>query len=198
MRTNRFHLGIDVGGTFTDVAPQLGVTSPTQSFPGWFWDFDNDGALDLLVGDMLISQAGAAIRQYEDGMAITFNPITAEPWQLVTVTSFFENAGTDSTDTDTFARMYVDGELEHTHREGALDPRPPTGNGNSASFSFDWSGGLGEHTFELNLDEHGNVTQTRTDNDVTTTILTIIFPGLTIGYTHTIITIIIIIIRTNI
>jgi hypothetical protein len=36
-------------GTFTDVAPQLGVTSPKQSFPGWFWDFDNDGHLDLMV-----------------------------------------------------------------------------------------------------------------------------------------------------
>ena len=139
-------------------------------------DFDNDGALDLLVGDMLISQAGADIRPYEDGLAITFNPSTPDPGESVTVTAFFENAGTDSTSTDTFARMYVDGELKHTHREGALDPRPPTGNGNSASFSFDWFGGLGEHTFELNLDEHGNVTQTRTDNDVTTTVLSIIAP----------------------
>ena len=36
-------------GTFTDVAEQLGVTRPTFSFPAWFWDFDNDGALDLFV-----------------------------------------------------------------------------------------------------------------------------------------------------
>ena len=36
-------------GTFVDVAPQLGVTSPRQSFPGWFWDYDNDGHLDLMV-----------------------------------------------------------------------------------------------------------------------------------------------------
>tara|TARA_X000001036_G_scaffold83148_1_gene75180 strand:+ start:1 stop:4284 length:4284 start_codon:yes stop_codon:yes gene_type:complete len=139
-------------------------------------DFDNDGALDLLVGDMLISQAGADIRPYEDGLGIRFNPSTPDPGQMVSVTAFFENAGTDSTTTDTFARMYVDGELKHTHREGVLDPRPPTGNGASASFSFDWSGGLGEHTFELRLDEHGNVTQTRTDNDVATTVLNIIAP----------------------
>lgn len=139
-------------------------------------DFDNDGALDLLVGDMLISQAGADIRPYEDGLGIRFNPSTPDPGQMVSVTAFFENAGTDSTTTDTFARMYVDGELMHTHREGVLDPRPPTGNGASASFTFDWSGGLGEHTFELRLDEHGNVTQTRTDNDVATTVLNIIAP----------------------
>lgn len=37
-------------GTFADVAPQLEVTSPRQSFAVWFWDFDNDGALDIFVG----------------------------------------------------------------------------------------------------------------------------------------------------
>jgi hypothetical protein len=36
-------------GTFTDVAPALGVTKPLRSFPAWFWDFNNDGVLDLYV-----------------------------------------------------------------------------------------------------------------------------------------------------
>ncbi|AWT60455.1 MAG: hypothetical protein DF168_01669 [Candidatus Moanabacter tarae] len=36
-------------GTFSDIAPLLGVTEPLASFPVWFWDFDNDGALDLYV-----------------------------------------------------------------------------------------------------------------------------------------------------
>lgn len=36
-------------GTFEDVAPQVGVTRPIASFPVWFWDFNNDGALDLFV-----------------------------------------------------------------------------------------------------------------------------------------------------
>jgi hypothetical protein len=36
-------------GTFEDVAPALGVTGPRDSFPTWFWDYDNDGTLDLLV-----------------------------------------------------------------------------------------------------------------------------------------------------
>jgi hypothetical protein len=36
-------------GTFTDVAPELGVTRPIQSFPVWFWDYNNDGVLDLYV-----------------------------------------------------------------------------------------------------------------------------------------------------
>jgi len=36
-------------GTFTDVAPELGVTHPVASFPSWFWDVNNDGNLDLFV-----------------------------------------------------------------------------------------------------------------------------------------------------
>ena len=36
-------------GTFTDVAPELEVGFPYRSFPSWFWDFNNDGALDLFV-----------------------------------------------------------------------------------------------------------------------------------------------------
>jgi hypothetical protein len=36
-------------GTFVDVAPERGVTRPMDSFPAWFFDFDNDGALDLYV-----------------------------------------------------------------------------------------------------------------------------------------------------
>ncbi len=39
----------DGNGTFTDVAPELGVTEPVESFPTWFWDYDNDGWLDLFV-----------------------------------------------------------------------------------------------------------------------------------------------------
>jgi len=39
----------DGDGTFTDVAPRAGVDRPIDSFPVWFWDFDNDGHLDLYV-----------------------------------------------------------------------------------------------------------------------------------------------------
>jgi len=40
----------DGDGTFTDVAPRLGVTAPDdRSFACWFFDYDNDGWLDLFV-----------------------------------------------------------------------------------------------------------------------------------------------------
>ena len=38
-------------GTFEDVAARAGVTGPPASFPTWLWDFDDDGALDLFVGN---------------------------------------------------------------------------------------------------------------------------------------------------
>jgi len=39
------------GGNFVDVAPKLGVTGTAYSFACWFWDYDNDGHLDLYVND---------------------------------------------------------------------------------------------------------------------------------------------------
>ncbi len=40
-------------GTFRNMAPALGVEGPELSFPLWFWDFDNDGALDIFVPNYL-------------------------------------------------------------------------------------------------------------------------------------------------
>ena len=36
-------------GTFTNVAAELDVNRPRNSFPVWFWDYNNDGALDIFV-----------------------------------------------------------------------------------------------------------------------------------------------------
>jgi len=36
-------------GTFTEIARQMHVETPIWSFPVWFWDYDNDGWLDLYV-----------------------------------------------------------------------------------------------------------------------------------------------------
>ena len=139
-------------------------------------DVDGDGMLDVLIGDMLISHASPDLRPFPDGRAIQFSPSTPDPGETVTVTGYFENVGTAATEEDTYARMYVDGAFVAAHTQGAMQPTAPSGQGSFASFSFDWSGGLGEHTFELRLDEHGNVSQTRVDNDVTVTTLDIVAP----------------------
>ncbi len=45
-------------GSFEDVAAELGVTGPRQSFPACFWDFDNDGNLDLFVSSYTGDRGG--------------------------------------------------------------------------------------------------------------------------------------------
>ncbi|HYV19941.1 MAG TPA: FG-GAP-like repeat-containing protein [Verrucomicrobiae bacterium] len=37
------------GWRFTDVTAEAKITRPADSFPTWWWDYDNDGWLDLLV-----------------------------------------------------------------------------------------------------------------------------------------------------
>jgi len=60
MQPNRLYLnGGD--GTFKDVAVERGVDRPFDSFPTWFFDFDNDGALDLYVSSYYQSSDGARI-----------------------------------------------------------------------------------------------------------------------------------------
>ena len=41
-------------GTFEDVAEAAGVTDPRFSFATWFWDYDNDGALDLFAASYFV------------------------------------------------------------------------------------------------------------------------------------------------
>ena len=42
-------------GTFEEVSARLGVERPIMSFPTWFFDYDNDGALDLFVANYVPS-----------------------------------------------------------------------------------------------------------------------------------------------
>ncbi len=78
-------------GTFTDVAPQAGVTEPSgRSFATWFFDYDNDGWLDLWVGafdatvddvaaDSLgLPRKGSDPRLYRNNRDGSFANVTAE------------------------------------------------------------------------------------------------------------------------
>jgi hypothetical protein len=77
-------------GTFTDVAAALGVTGPASSFSCWFWDYDNDGRLDLFVAgfrahlnDVIADYLGLAakgerLRLYRNRGAAGFRDVTAE------------------------------------------------------------------------------------------------------------------------
>lgn len=49
---------------FTDVAAAAGVTEPFRSFSCWFWDYDNDGWLDLMVTGYAIQDTGDVAADY--------------------------------------------------------------------------------------------------------------------------------------
>lgn len=55
------NLGIDDGGAvrFEERGRAAGVQEPVDSFPTWFFDYDNDGWLDLFVGDYATDFVGA-------------------------------------------------------------------------------------------------------------------------------------------
>jgi hypothetical protein len=52
------------GKRFVDIAGKAGVAEPVNSFPTWFFDYDNDGWLDLFVGGFDEAGADAVLALY--------------------------------------------------------------------------------------------------------------------------------------
>ncbi|MBI1922933.1 VCBS repeat-containing protein [Candidatus Poribacteria bacterium] len=76
--------GIDVlyrnegGGAFSDVAQQAGVQRKSNSVYGFFWDYDNDGDLDLFVQDLHFTDADAFNTLYRNNGDGTFTDVTLQ------------------------------------------------------------------------------------------------------------------------
>ncbi|MGH2651675.1 MAG: FG-GAP repeat domain-containing protein, partial [Actinomycetota bacterium] len=49
---------------FTDVTRAAGILGPKDAFPSWFWDYDNDGWLDLLAGGYRVTDPADFTRLY--------------------------------------------------------------------------------------------------------------------------------------
>lgn len=77
-------------GTFSDVAAELGITAPSDSFATWFWDYNNDGWLDIFVAGygediedvaadyMGVKNDGTRPRLYRNLGGVGFEDVTRE------------------------------------------------------------------------------------------------------------------------
>jgi hypothetical protein len=59
--------GKDSKWRFTDVSFSAGVSEPIESFPTWFFDFDNDGFEDIFVSGYSIQNVGDIAADYLNG-----------------------------------------------------------------------------------------------------------------------------------
>ena len=155
-------------GTSSEVSD--GWSSPL-GMPNRVWsapavaDMDNDGTLDILIGDTLISQNVADFAPLSDNRGISFNPSQPDPGNTVTVTGQFSNIGTLDNEDDLDVVIIQNGNEIARQRFTDVEPVAPSGNGGPYTFSVDITAELGIHTFELILDINANLTEAREDNN---------------------------------
>ncbi len=104
-------------GTFVERAAELGIDRPIMSFPTWFFDYDNDGWLDLFVATFVPSvtevirhYAGMppraeTFRLYRNNRRGGFDDVTAPAGLARVAPSMGANFG--DLDNDGFLDMYV-------------------------------------------------------------------------------------------
>ena len=66
--------GTPAGREFVDVTAAAGVAGPQASFPTWFWDYDNDGWLDLFAGAFEFESAADIVDLYFDNPSVIDRP----------------------------------------------------------------------------------------------------------------------------
>ena len=128
-------------------------------------DMDGDGHLDILIGDMLVSQREADLQVLSDGRALFFTPEDPDPGEAYTVSARFENVGTEAALDDVDAVLMKDNVVLSRYRLDDLEPIDPSGEGTTASFSVSLTASLGTSEFKLILDPNGNITEAREDNN---------------------------------
>ena len=168
-----------VDGTSSEVSD--GWSSPL-SMPHRVWsapavaDMDNDGTLDILIGDTLVSQHVADFAPLSDNRGISFNPSQPDPGDLVTVTGLFSNIGTLDNQDDLDVAILQNGNEISRQRFTDVEPVAPSGNGGPYTFSVDIVAQLGIHTFELIIDVNDNLSESRKDNNNATVELVVVEP----------------------
>ena len=166
-------------GTSADIgtgwSAPIDVSHRTWAAPA-IADMDGDGYLDILVGDILISEAKSDVAPLADGRGIGFTPTDPDPGEMVTISGQYSNIGVVDTDTPVDAVLILDGIEIERHRANIAEAISPSGEGGPITFSVDVEATLGVHTVELVLDVNDNLTQSRYDNDNFSTTLVVLEP----------------------
>ncbi len=142
-------------------------------------DMDGDGTLDILIGDILVSQSAADFAPLADQRGISFNPAEPDPGQQVTITGQFSNIGTIENDDDLDAVLYLNGNEIARERFDDVEPVSPSGEGGPLTFSAVITAELGIHNVSMVLDVNGNISEAREDNNMATSQLAIVEPYVT-------------------
>jgi len=109
----------EAGSSFTDVTFEAGVGLPLVSFPAWFFDYDNDGNLDIFGGAYWLPfshevagltgsapPCGAATSKlYKNTGGGTFRDVTEEAGLNIALTAMGGNFG--DLDSDGFLDIYL-------------------------------------------------------------------------------------------
>lgn len=159
----------------SDWSSPLSISHRTWSGPA-AGDLDGDGALDLLIGDTLISRSAPDAAPTSDGRGITFNPEQPNPGQSTTITAQFSNVGTGDFEGALDAVLFLGGSEIGRHRVVDLEATAPSGNGGPISFSVEIVATKGVHEISLLLDPMSNQTQARKDNDYEIAFLEVLEP----------------------
>ena len=83
--------------SFVDIAKTAGVEQPIYSFPTWFWDYDNDGWLDIFVADFAPNAYAANdAKSFSEAQALQIIDSYVNSSQPSTYSRLFHNNGDGS------------------------------------------------------------------------------------------------------
>ena len=139
-------------------------------------DVDGDGFIDILIGDVLVSQRLPDFAPLQDNRGLTFNPVDPDPGDLVTVTGQLANFGVTDGDAPLDISITLNNVEILRERIENTEPISPSGEGGPITVSTTFTAELGLHELVMTIDVNGNITESQEDNNQFRTEIAILAP----------------------